>query len=154
MRKRESDSTHHQLKQIGQTLNLREHHVCNTGKVFSTPVDLEAHIGKDGRRYLVDFGFASFSSRNNHGMPMISQINRRLYPPQDPNSFFVGKNRHLYQLFRPEFVVGYHTPLCSDGFSSFIQHKQRLHDNHMQEEDQINHDVCQIIHHETIKNST
>ena len=44
--------------QIAKTLNLREHHVeGKPGKTFHTPIDLEAHIGTDGRLYLVDFGF-------------------------------------------------------------------------------------------------
>ena len=51
---------HSHPTQIGQRLNLREHHVRNTEYLFSTPVDLEAHNGKDGRTYLVDFGFAHF----------------------------------------------------------------------------------------------
>ena len=130
--------------QITQTLNLREHHVRKTEGMFSTPVDLEAHIGKDGRLYLVDFGFVH-PSPNKPQQSVTSPRNRRLYPPQDPHSIFTGKNRHLYQLFRPEFVIGFHRPLCSDGFSSFIQHQQRGDDccSH-QEEDGINKEVCRI----------
>ena len=135
--------------QIGRALNLREHHVRNTEYMLPTPVDLEAHIGKDGRMYLVDFGFAGFLHKPHHTILVISPRNRRLYPPQDPNSLFAGKNRHLYQLFRPEFVVGFRLPLCSDGFSTFIQ---RGCDVRTQEEDEINKEVCQQLsgkHNET-----
>jgi hypothetical protein len=42
----------------------------------------------------------------------------RIFPPCAPNLKF--KHSHLYQLFRPEFVKNYRTPLCSDGFSGFL----------------------------------
>jgi hypothetical protein len=68
------------------------------------PADLEGHLGKDGRFYLIDFA--------------------RLFPPtkldlkNHPRGF-------LYQLFRPEFVAQYSKtqgeryPLSSDALSRF-----------------------------------
>ena len=41
-------------------------------------------------------------------------------PPETPDSRFV--NGHLYRLLRPEFVMKYSRPLCSDAFSGFIIH--------------------------------
>merc|ERR1711916_38967 len=43
-----------------------------------------------------------------------------MMPPEMPDRNL--KTAHLYRLLRPEFVKGWHTPLCSDGFSSFIKH--------------------------------
>ena len=112
-----SESVRRKLRKVAQALNLREHCVCNDpSKKFDTPVDLEAHEGTDGRLYLVDFG--------------------RLFPPQDPHVLFEGRNRHLYQLLRPEFVARYPRPLCSDAFSSFLDK------GGADQAQEINKDVC------------
>ena len=45
------------------------------------------------------------------------------------NKFYFFWNRfageHLFNLFRPEFVKNYHTPLCSDAFSGFLNKTER-----------------------------
>ena len=86
------------LKSIGEKLNLKPHRVGKEGKVFYTPIDLEGHLGEDGKLYMLDFS--------------------RLFPPQTPSC--AHKMSHLYQLLRPEFVRMYKKPLCSDAFSTFI----------------------------------
>jgi hypothetical protein len=45
----------------------------------------------------------------------------RLFPPCTYSKKY--RNSHLYQLFRPEFVKRYDKPLCSDGYSGFLQGK-------------------------------
>lgn len=41
---------------------------------------------------------------------------------------------HLIRLLRPEFVVKYHKPLCSDGFSRFIKgNDDHIHNAELQE---------------------
>jgi len=85
------------LKSIGEKLNLKMHLVGMEGKPFWTPIDVEGHLGYDGKYYLVDFS--------------------RLFPPQ---SLTPGhKLGNLYQLLRPEFVRNYEVPLCSDALSKF-----------------------------------
>ena len=85
------------LRSIGEKLNLKPHLVGKEGVLFYTPIDLEGHLGTDGRYYLIDFS--------------------RLFPPQSLSP--AHRMGHLYQLLRPEFVRMYFRPLCSDAFSSF-----------------------------------
>lgn len=102
------------MKHIGEKLNL----ACHTfkGHDFYLPVDLEGHIGTDGRRYaeLLRKTCAVFFLRIH-----INKISRylidasRTFPPQPPEP---GTQSHLWNLFRPEFVRRYSKPLCSDGF--------------------------------------
>ena len=124
-------------------MNLREHHVKGKpGKTFHTPIDLEAHVGTDGRLYLVDFGFVFHPIILIYCLfycSLICSMVSRLFPPQSPRSPFPGKNKHLYQLFRPEFVASYQKPLCSDAYSYFI-----AQDDHP-EAFEINQDVCSFI---------
>ena len=107
------------LRSIGEKLNLKPHLVGPDGALFYTPIDLEGHLGTDGRYYLVDFS--------------------RLFPPQSLSAHRMG---HLYRLLRPEFVRVYPKPLCSDAFSKFTcpNHKDRVrremaeeHDNEIDE---------------------
>ncbi len=64
------------------------------------PCDLEGHQSDDGRFYLLDFS--------------------RMMPPETPRPNG-PKMAHLFRLLRPEFVASFVTPLCSDGYSKFIQ---------------------------------
>eukprot|EP01128_Nolandella_sp_AFSM9_P006750 TRINITY_DN3544_c0_g1_i1.p1 TRINITY_DN3544_c0_g1~~TRINITY_DN3544_c0_g1_i1.p1 ORF type:complete len:469 (+),score=102.11 TRINITY_DN3544_c0_g1_i1:92-1408(+) len=84
-----------QMRHIGQKLNLATHKFQDSS--FRLPVDLEGHIGNDGRRYVVDLS--------------------RVFPPVPPSGV---KNSNLWQLFRPEFVKDNPSPMCSDGFSGFM----------------------------------
>ena len=57
----------------------------------------------------------------------------RMFPPFPPPSVRLSDSTgslkrdmsHLYCLFRPEFVKNYRYPLCSDGFSGFIESEER-----------------------------
>lgn len=78
-----------------QKLNLAPHVVH--GVTIALAFDLEGHVGRDGRRYLVDLS--------------------RLMPPQARTSARCG---HLYQLLRPELVAKLQKPLCADVYSCFL----------------------------------
>jgi hypothetical protein len=78
------------MRKISQLLNLKLHKVGN--QPLYTPADLEGHKGTDGRYYLVDFS--------------------RMFPPEAPVRKI--KNSHLFRLLRPELVIQFPTPLCSD----------------------------------------
>jgi len=89
------------MRTAGRRLNLKPHY-CGmfkgeTKRLYSC-ADIEGHKAEDGRFYLLDFS--------------------RTLPPVKPEPRHW--NGHLYRLFRQEFVVNYHTRLCSDGFSGFI----------------------------------
>ena len=65
-------------------------------KFIYGPTDIEGHMGKDGRSYVLDF--------------------QRVFPPESPAE---GEPRRsvLYNLLRPEFVAKYPNPLSSDALS-------------------------------------
>jgi len=63
-----------------------------------SPADLEAHIGTDGKAYLLDFS--------------------RVFPPEPPRAEIQGS--HLFRLLRPELVRSNEVPLCSDASSGFV----------------------------------
>ena len=67
------------------------------------PIDLEGHVGKDGKYYLVDFS--------------------RLFPPDIPQNFN-NYSSYLFQLLRPEIVKINPFPLCSDSLSNFVQNNE------------------------------
>jgi len=91
------------LQSIGDKLNLRSHRLsCVRDVKISWPADLEGHLGSDNRRYLLDTS--------------------RVFPPCHKTK----SNSHLHELFRPEFVKKYHTPLCSDGHSGFMHRATSL----------------------------
>jgi len=89
------------ISEICSRLNLRSHQF--QGKTFYGPVDLEGHLGEDGRYYLLDFS--------------------RLMPPDGMNQAL--KHGYLYRLFRPELVLQYEVPLCSDSLSRFVETNQK-----------------------------
>ena len=64
-----------------------------SGDKISTPVDIEVHNGLDNKYYALDFS--------------------RLFPPEAVHKGD-GPNSYLYRLLRPEFVLSYRKPLCSD----------------------------------------
>ncbi len=84
------------MKQLAAVLNLMEHSVHGTR--ISLAADVEAHRGRDGRLYMVDFG--------------------RIFPPEAPRE---GDNARtiFHRLLRPEVVKRSDVPLSSDAFSLF-----------------------------------
>jgi len=84
---------------IGQTLNLKAHSVAGfdlSVKIVG-PVDIEGHIGTDGKYYIVD--------------------SARLFPPESPS---VGREESIYYHFlRAEYLLTSLNPLNSDVFSPF-----------------------------------
>ncbi len=88
------------LEAAGKKLNLKPH-MCGmtpeASKLMYSCVDLEGHLGQDGRLYLLDFS--------------------RAMPPVTPSRS--KPNSHLFEMFRAEFVAKYPIPLCSDAYSRF-----------------------------------
>jgi len=94
------------LKKCAQKLNLSEHYVAELdtleSKLLYCCADLEAHLGLDGRFYLLDYA--------------------RAMPPQDPRVQQDNvKNRYLILKLRPEFVRQYKESLDPDAFSPFVR---------------------------------
>ncbi len=88
------------IEVASKRLNLKPHCCGKNNVTVYSPVDLEGHIGQDGRFYLLDFS--------------------RVFPPVTPSKDVVGG--HLFQYFRGEFVYNFPLfPLCSDAYSRFVQ---------------------------------
>ena len=116
------------MKKAGRALNIKSHYIvpvvppellktarrvpiCGPGDIGACPnpfpptclswltphLSAEGHRGKDNRFYVLDTA--------------------RVFPPTTPTPGVRGG--FLFQLFRPEFVRGYHLPLCSDAFSRY-----------------------------------
>ena len=89
------------MQLISSILNLATHHVWNLDNTERTklcgPVDMEGHLGRDDRFYILD--------------------SARLFPPAIPVAGLKGC--HLYRLLRPELVKNNAIPLCSDAYSSW-----------------------------------
>jgi len=107
------------LKEASEKLKLAPHVVL--GKTLYSVADLEGHIGTDGRFYLLDFARV---------LPPIAHVNGT-------------ENRHLYELFRQEFLQIYDKPLCPDSFSNFIRNDpdRQQHNDNIIEATQHLHDV-------------
>jgi len=102
------------LKNVSQVLNLKGHWAgVGFSKCFLyAPCDIEGHLGKDGKLYMVDTA--------------------RLFPCEDPTP----KSSHdcfLTQLLRPEFVCNWLFPLSSDAFSKFGASNSHLHNAEVQQ---------------------
>lgn len=89
------------LRAAAKRLNLKGHTVgLKDKKTIFGPGDLEAHLGFDGRYYVVDVG--------------------RAMPPEAPMTLQQVKEEPravFYKFLRPEWVVKQKKPLCSDAFS-------------------------------------
>lgn len=87
---------------MGRGLNLKGHFAgsaAERSQFLHTPLDLEGHVGHDGKFYLCDFS--------------------RLMPPEMPRRDC--KQAYLYQLLRREYVAALEEPLCSDAYSQFTK---------------------------------
>lgn len=90
------------MQLVARRLNLAGHTVTSASRAREKatiygPVDLEVHLGKDGRFYVLDIA--------------------RLFPAATPVAGLKGCQ--LYRLLRPELVRGNPKPLCSDVFSTW-----------------------------------
>ena len=87
------------MREAARKINLKGHVVGD--KLLHAPGDIEAHLGRDGRFYVVDCA--------------------RVFPPEypPPNLDEMEKGALLFKLLRPEFVQGLLSPLSSDSFSGF-----------------------------------
>ncbi|KAL6041995.1 Histidine kinase A [Balamuthia mandrillaris] len=95
------------MKRAAAALNLKGHFVeerkTNLLKLIYGPVDIEGHLGEDGRYYCADTA--------------------RLFPPVTPNIKVRGC--HLFRLLRPEYVKRNPTPLSSDVFTLWGRHNKQ-----------------------------
>ncbi|KAL6072242.1 Clu domain-containing protein [Balamuthia mandrillaris] len=87
------------MEAAANILNLKGHYVYNwerTEKILiHGPIDIEGHLGKDNRFYVLDTA--------------------RVFPPQTPAEGVKGS--FLYRLLRPELVKNNSVALSSDAFS-------------------------------------
>lgn len=87
------------MEKAGRQMNIKGHLAGKNGDAFLyAPTDIEGHLGRDRRFYVLDFA--------------------RTFPPATPN-IQTHPRGFLYQLLRPEFVFAYHKPLSSDAFMVF-----------------------------------
>lgn len=85
-------------------LKLKPHLVGreeNELKLIRGPIDLEGHLGRDGRYYLCDVA--------------------RLFPPEAPQPT-LGAGQIFYNLLREELLSRLPNELSSDAFSAFGRH--------------------------------
>lgn len=95
---RSNDRLAARIEEASAKLNLKLHEAGKDRVMMATAVDIEGHVGRDNRFYLLDFS--------------------RVFPPVTPNRTIEGS--HLFQMFRPEFVKSFTLfPLCSDAYSRF-----------------------------------
>ncbi|KAL6041073.1 Clu domain-containing protein [Balamuthia mandrillaris] len=93
------------MRTVAERLNLQPHQVGH--HIIAVPADIEGHIGRDGKNYVIDFA--------------------RVFPPEgipeqrdgwDIRSIF-------YKLLRPELVRWNKVPLSSDALSGFQRMDRR-----------------------------
>jgi hypothetical protein len=98
----EDEELNRLMKAAARRLNLKGHTVGlkkESKKTIYGPGDLEAHLGFDGRYYVVDVG---------RGMPPEAPLTLQQVR-EEPRAVF-------YKFLRPEWVIKQSTPLCSDGW--------------------------------------
>ncbi|KAH3733005.1 Histidine kinase [Pelomyxa schiedti] len=83
------------MQSAGTRLNLKLHSVKNSTIQMVGPIDIEGHLGHDGRYYVLDFA--------------------RTFPPTLP----LKRTEYLYKLMRPEWAMNFSQPLNSDVMSKF-----------------------------------
>lgn len=96
------------MEKCFKILNLKGHTagIGSSTKFIYGPCDIEGHVGRDGKFYVVDVA--------------------RIWPPETPNASLQGS--FLYKLLRPELVSRYPKPLSSDAFSLFGRDNSAEHD--------------------------
>eukprot|EP01129_Flabellula_baltica_P012033 TRINITY_DN5373_c0_g1_i1.p1 TRINITY_DN5373_c0_g1~~TRINITY_DN5373_c0_g1_i1.p1 ORF type:complete len:726 (-),score=148.54 TRINITY_DN5373_c0_g1_i1:468-2645(-) len=101
------------MKTASEFLNLKKH-VVGTEKVLHSAGDIEGHLGKDSRYYLLDFA--------------------RSFPPEcpDPNPERKFPRQEYFQMLRPEFVRLWPKPLCPDAFTKWQKNDPEREDNNIE----------------------
>lgn len=93
-----------QMEKIGDLLGLRKHIVGTTQhslKELACVGDLEGHLGRDERYYLLVWWFLFRADQLNPRFPHFQKQDfGRLFPPQQPQ-LNLKTCTHLYHLFRP-----------------------------------------------------
>ncbi|MDP2434321.1 MAG: hypothetical protein Q8P67_01100 [archaeon] len=112
---------HDKFSRIARVLNLKGHRSSDPSleTLIYGPSDMEAHLGRDGRFYVLDLA--------------------RLFPPEyipelDPHGRPLRRlGQQLYSLLRPELVTGWPHPLSSDAFSTFGKIDRSEHNSEVRE---------------------
>eukprot|EP01114_Cavostelium_apophysatum_P017894 TRINITY_DN5408_c0_g1_i1.p1 TRINITY_DN5408_c0_g1~~TRINITY_DN5408_c0_g1_i1.p1 ORF type:complete len:1291 (+),score=352.75 TRINITY_DN5408_c0_g1_i1:103-3975(+) len=122
-----SDEMNAKIALVAKKLNLQSEYIWNNSHSqrvqLHTSCDIEGHIGRDNRFYLVDTA--------------------RLQPPASPQ---LGvKAAFLTQQLRPEFVKSYRIPLCPDSFSGFALENKPKHNGEIRE-------ATDLLEHEVVAN--
>ena len=107
----DSTEVHNLMKQLCAQLNLKGHFVIerstNKPKYIFGPVDIEGHLGFDGRLYIIDTARL---------LPPTARI------PKTPGC-------HLYKMFRPEFLQTFESPISSDIFTRWGKIDSEINDD-------------------------
>eukprot|EP00759_Apiculatamorpha_spiralis_P010260 PhF_6_TR17071/c0_g1_i2/m.26164 len=100
------------MRQVARALGIKGHYVGAKGDNLTLlfgPVDLEIHLAKDGRMYVIDTA--------------------RLFPP-DPNIPWRDNDKfYMYCQLRPELVAANDYPLSSDAWSPFGHFNREINDD-------------------------
>ncbi|MDP2437575.1 MAG: hypothetical protein Q8P67_17670 [archaeon] len=97
------------MRRVCSRLNLKAHAPRqHPAKVIYGPVDIEGHLGYDGRFYLLDVA--------------------RLFPPKYFTRQQYQLGQQLWDQLRPELVIQFSSPLSSDALSNF-QHSSETQSN-------------------------
>ena len=100
---------HQLLDKLTKRLNLREHTVgpASNPVRMSTPIDLEVHLGTDGRYYLLGILTNQICSVSNPNFNFILKDFSRTLPPQVPNKYFINFSTYFYQTLNIIFFTLY-----------------------------------------------
>jgi len=119
------------MSRLAERLNLEPHIVVDSRTekhLMYTCTDIEVHLGRDGRYYLLDrfffFGLFFFFF-----LKFLFLKSARLMPPQTPPRDRVRSV--FYQLFRQEFLTWYNKCLSSDGYTRFGANNWRYHNSRL-----------------------
>jgi hypothetical protein len=114
----DSDEFNKKMELAAKILNLKGEHVWNQDKTSKSYLhaccDVEGHLGKDNRFYIVDTA--------------------RVLPPTKPVKGLQGC--FLYRIMRPELVKSNPVPLCPDSYSGFNLENKQAHNFEIKESTQ------------------
>eukprot|EP00002_Diphylleia_rotans_P013944 TRINITY_DN2715_c0_g1_i2.p1 TRINITY_DN2715_c0_g1~~TRINITY_DN2715_c0_g1_i2.p1 ORF type:complete len:787 (+),score=110.12 TRINITY_DN2715_c0_g1_i2:95-2455(+) len=105
------------IERVAKQLNLKQHMSYDGKHMIWGPGDMECHVGKDGKYYVIDVA--------------------RLFPPENPDTNYPGG--FLYRLLRPEFVKSLCFPVSSDAFSKWGINGSRQHDEEVRQATKVLH---------------
>jgi hypothetical protein len=131
------------MDKVGKLLNLKKHTVGRQRVPIIGPGDIEGHLGRDHRYYMLDYarlmppeeppiGYRgcpqfflpprndSWIVQSSHGDSLRHRTHTRTRRQEE-----MGDRSVFFKMLRPEIVHKYHSPLSSDAFTG----KQRARTN-------------------------